>query len=102
MTAPAIPTREDVTAAWMLDSTFDVAGALARRADMLARQYQKTLRTVSEAMAAEAAHDRGEHDHNESRYADICAICGDDDDLSFLDAPDVCGCDDCLRKEAIR
>lgn len=70
MTAPAIPTREDITAAWMLDPTFDVARALAERTALVARFATATIVAIA-------------------------------DDIDF-DSPEVCGCDECVRREAIR
>lgn len=96
MTAPAIPTREDISAAWLLcGNTFDVELALARRADMLAR-------TSIEATCA-ACGDQCDVPGDEDPEDTLCAVCADEEQNGVdYDDPDVCGCDDCLRKEAIR
>ena len=76
MTAPAIPTREDITAAWLLcGNAFDVSRALAERSAMLDQQQRETLMRATAIIV---------------------------DDAIDFDAPEVCGCDDCLRKEAVR
>lgn len=108
MTAPAaIPTREDITAAWMILPSFDVGRALAERSAMI----------VAQAAAAITEPEP----EPEFAHCDLCGAAERLDDLpadwngetgshlsceaeldDSLDDPNVCGCDDCLRKEAVR